>query len=202
MTMVWGFFYCKIKGPLPSFPSVQQKASDFIKYIYKKSLIPFLNQADPLHKLSLMEDNAPIHTSKASQSFVAESSIMKIDWLSPLPDMNPIESVWFLLKSNFQELHQPWTIPEMHEALKQVWQDFLASTLDHLVELMPHRHCQNNWIGLSYPRLNGIHSTNLNLVYIKQLNINPRGWGYLWFMFHHFKSTYFKLVQCIPVQLG
>jgi len=138
-TMVWGSFFSNKKGPLIVVPPGQRKATDFIENVYKKALVPFLKKTDPHHLLTLMEDNAPVHTAKASRSFLAENSITKIVWPAQSPDLNPIENVWFLLKSNIQELYQPRTIPEMHEALKQAWDDFPASTLDHLVESMPHR---------------------------------------------------------------
>ena len=131
--MVWGSFFSNKKGPLIVVPPGQRKATDFIENVYKKALIPFLKKTNPDHLLTLMEDNAPVHTAKATRSFLAENSITKIVWPAQSPDLNPIENVWFLLKSNIQELYQPRTIPEMHEALKQAWDDFPASTLDHLV---------------------------------------------------------------------
>ena len=137
LTMMWGSFYGNNKGPFVVVPPGQCKAVDLIENIYKKNLLLFLSQVDPNHQLTLMEDNAPTHNARASKAFLAEKSIRKIEWPAQSPDLNPIENIWFILKSNIQELYQPRTVPEMHEALQQAWNDFPTSTLDHLIESMP-----------------------------------------------------------------
>jgi len=139
LTMVWGSFFGNKKGSLVVFPPCQHKAVEFIEKIYKKHLIPFLTRVNLNHHLTLMEDNSPIQNACASKAFLAEKSIRKIEWPAQSPDLNPLENVWFILKSNIQQLYQPRTVPEMHEALQQAWADFPTSTLDHLVESMPKR---------------------------------------------------------------
>ena len=117
-------------------PPGQQKAVEFIDNIFIKHLIPFLTKAaDPNHCLILMEDN--VHNACASKAFLAKNSIQKLEFPAQSPDLNPIKNIWFILKSNIQQLYQPWTVPEMHEALQQAWNDFPTSTLDHLIESMP-----------------------------------------------------------------
>ena len=134
LTMVWGSFFSNKKGPLIVVPPGQREVTKFIENVYKKALFPYLQSTNPLHQLSLMEDNAPVHTAKASGAFLAANSIKKLIWPAQSPDLNPIKNVWFLLKSNIQELYQPQTVPEMHKALTQAWEDFPDSTLDHLVQ--------------------------------------------------------------------
>ena len=120
-------------------PPGQQKAVEFIDNIFTKHLIPFLTKADPNHHLILMEDNTPVHNACASKAFLAKNSIRKLEWPAQSPDLNPIKNIWFILKSNIQQIYQPQKVPEMHEALQQAWADFPTSTLDHLVESMPKR---------------------------------------------------------------
>ena len=100
-------------------------------------MIPFLTKVDPNHHLTLVGENAPIHSACTSKAFLAKRSIRKIEWPAQSPDLKPLENAWFILKSKIQQLYQPWTVPEMHEALQQAWADFPTSTLDHLVESMP-----------------------------------------------------------------
>ena len=83
----------------------QQKAVNFIENIYKKHLIPLLTQVNPNHQLMLMEDNAPKHNTCASKAFLAKKWIQKIKGQAQLPNLNPIENIWFILKCNIQQLY-------------------------------------------------------------------------------------------------
>jgi transposase len=133
-TMVWGAFFSKIKAP----PG-ERKAESFVKNIYEKHLIPFLKDADPDQRISLMEDNAPVHTARVSREFLDSYNINKIDWPAQSPDLNPIENVWLVLKRNVQDLYHPRLVPEMHEALTQAWADFPSHILENLINSMPER---------------------------------------------------------------
>jgi predicted transcriptional regulator len=70
-TMVWGAFFSTTKLLLVFLPPKEKKETDFIKNVYKPTLIPFLKQENPKRKknLILMEDNAPIHTAKICSDF-------------------------------------------------------------------------------------------------------------------------------------
>ena len=138
-TMVWGAFFGHTRAPLAVVPPGQQSAKNLIDNIYDKELIPFLEEADPDHKLTLMEDNAPVHTAQLSREYLSDYDIKKMDWLAQSLDLNPIENVWKVLKSNVQELYQPRSVKEMHEALNQAWADFPDEILNHLIDSMPRR---------------------------------------------------------------
>ncbi|KAI7942321.1 hypothetical protein MJO28_012348 [Puccinia striiformis f. sp. tritici] len=75
-----------------------------------------------------------------SAKFRAEAKIDKIPkWPSQSPDLNPIENVWKVLKTNVQNFYHPRSVDEMHEALRQAWDDFPSSTLIHIIDSMPGR---------------------------------------------------------------
>ncbi|KAI7955142.1 hypothetical protein MJO28_005542 [Puccinia striiformis f. sp. tritici] len=141
-TMVWGAFFGITKTPLVFIPPGQRKAANFIRNVYMPGLVPFLKDKDPdcSRRLLLMEDGAPVHTAKLSAKFRAEAKIDKIPkWPSQSPDLNPIENVWKVLKTNVQNFYHPRSVDEMHEALRQAWDDFPSSTLIHIIDSMPGR---------------------------------------------------------------
>jgi hypothetical protein len=88
----------------------------------------------------LMEDGATGHKAKLSASFLAQSKIDKIpNWPPQSPDLNPIENVWKVLKTNIQELYHPKLVNEMKEALKQAWEDFPREVLLDILASMPNQ---------------------------------------------------------------
>ena len=117
--MVWGSFFGNTKGPITVVPPGQRKASDFIKNIYKPTLIPFINQVDPNQRLTIMEDNAPVHTARVSRDFLKKEGIKKIDWPEQSLDLNPIENILLVLKQNIQDIYQPKSVPKMQKANQQ-----------------------------------------------------------------------------------
>jgi hypothetical protein len=138
--MVWAAFFNKTKGPLVFLPPKKRTAKDFVENVYQPHLIPFLQNNDPKHQLNFMEDNAPVHTALASREFKKDNNIRKIDdWPPQSPDLNPIQNVWKVLKTNVQELYKPRTVEEMKQTLQLAWALFPEQTLENVVESMPRR---------------------------------------------------------------
>lgn len=61
------------------------------------------------------EDNAPIHKSHSTKKFFQEKNIDVIDWPPYSPDLNPIESVWGLMKKS---------VINVCSKMSQVWQRY------------------------------------------------------------------------------
>jgi len=138
--MVWGAFFGTKKCPLVFLPPNQRKSADFIKNVYEAQLQPFLSEIDPDHQLTLMEDNAPVHTSLLTREYRKKNGINKIEkWPAQSPDLNPIENVWKVLKTHVQELYHPKDIKEMQTCLTLSWDAFPAQTLKNLIVSMPNR---------------------------------------------------------------
>ncbi|KAF2474177.1 transposable element Tcb2 transposase, partial [Lindgomyces ingoldianus] len=54
-------------------------------------------------ELTLIEDNASIHTLKATIAAKQALGILKISWPANLPNLNPIKNVWQILKYRLEK---------------------------------------------------------------------------------------------------
>ena len=66
------------------------------------------------------QDNAPIHTSRATKEWLRTNKIATIDWPVNSPDLDPTENIWKLLKDNIQKREVfPRTVNELKIALRE-----------------------------------------------------------------------------------
>ena len=94
-----------------------------------------------------MHDNAPIHTTKVVKAFLEVQDIEIMDWPPYLPDLNPIENLWALLKRKIYE-HYPdllhaddsnETKNRLIEAAQEVWDELADELLATLSDTMSNR---------------------------------------------------------------
>ena len=111
--MVWGAFTATHKLPLIVMPPGRQTAIDFVKIVYDGVLGPFLDAQWDTRRLVLMEDDAPVHRSKAPSTWRANHNIEKLVWPTNSPDLNPTENVWKMLKDCVQKKRRPKNQIEM-----------------------------------------------------------------------------------------
>jgi transposase len=92
-----------------------------------------------------MQDNAGIHTSRVVHKFLADHHITTITWPPYLPDLNPIEHLWWHLKKRMHKFY-----PQFHnysraedeweafcEALKECWRRIPERLIKRLILSMP-----------------------------------------------------------------
>jgi transposase len=63
----------------------------------------------------LAQDNAPCHSARTTQQFLAGNNIRTLDWPAKSPDLNPIEHIWDLVKRNAKTLPLPATLTNWKE---------------------------------------------------------------------------------------
>jgi hypothetical protein len=86
------------------------------------------------------QDSAPCHTARSVKTWFADNGIQLLSWPGNSPDMNPIESLWCILKN---EIHSvPITTKQrLVERLIEVWfrSDTIKEMCKNLIRGMPNR---------------------------------------------------------------
>ena len=66
------------------------------------------------------QDSAPCHTARIVKQWFVETGVQLLDWLGNLPDLNPIENLWVLIKKRVAQ-RKCSSLKEMKEAIRDVW---------------------------------------------------------------------------------
>ena len=125
----------------PSAPRGGYSSKSYIKAL-RQGLLPHWQRSQVF-----MHDNAPIHTSQESMSFLADHGITPINWPKYSPDLNPIEHLWWHLKkrmytfypqyNSYMKSQEEWD--GFCEALKECWRGIPGSLIKRLILSMPRR---------------------------------------------------------------
>ena len=74
------------------------------------------------------------HRAKHTLNAEVKHGIKRIDWPASSPDLNPIETIWRVMKDKLDSLPvRPSTIPEMIQLLETMW-----NNLDPHVDILSH----------------------------------------------------------------
>ena len=88
----------------------------------------------------LMEDNAACHNSDWTNQERELEGISKVDWPPNLPDFNPIEKIWTLMKRRIQwrrGLERITTVTQMKSVLKEEWEKITITEINSQISLLP-----------------------------------------------------------------
>lgn len=135
--MVWGGFSLHHRTPLHR---VQGNLTG-VAYrddILRPIAVPALQAMGP--GSILLDDNAPPHRARVVQNFLQQQQVVRMDWPSQSPDLNPIEHVWDVLGRRLHANHPPPpNLNFLFRNLQQEWQAIPQNTLQTLVRSMRQR---------------------------------------------------------------
>ena len=91
-------------------------------------------------EMTFVQDRAPAHTSKATQTWCQKNLPNFIDkngWPENSPDLNPIENIWST------EDPAPQTMKELKRRLRFAWKYVTLDTLKEFAHSMPSKRLEN-----------------------------------------------------------
>jgi transposase len=107
--------------------------------VLQLSLIPFLRRFRRLNP-TFQQDNASIHSSKATKEWLANNHINAMDWPACSPDVNPMENLWGILVREVYANHRQYqNTEELKDAILNAWANLDQNLLNNLVNSMPRR---------------------------------------------------------------
>lgn len=134
--MVWGCMSAKGVGNL-HFIDGTINAQKYIN-ILEDHLLPSINSLSDMDEYIFQQDGASSHTAKATQNWFQHKEINVLDWPSSSPDLNPIESLWGIMKRKLRDNPQR-TVDGLKENIKEIWHSITTKECQDLINSMPNR---------------------------------------------------------------
>lgn len=146
--MVWGCFAGNVKGPMV--PLIMPSVNGRLYLATLENLLPlimdhlYLTYENPV----FMHDNAPVHTARIVQEWLADQPFRVMEWPPYSPDLNPIENLWREMKSILHERNPDLKTltggkdairARLIDSISDAWQAITEDFLESLVVSMPQR---------------------------------------------------------------
>jgi transposase len=139
--MFWGCYIGHKLGPLVVFPEGSINSERYCE-VLTEYLLPFLRERR--RGTLLMADNAPIHTSQYTCSWMDNHGVKSMEWPAQSPDLNPLENIWHELKVAVQKRIEGITgsigREEFIAIVQEEWEKIgKKKSLENLIKSMPER---------------------------------------------------------------
>ena len=138
LVMVWDAFTHFHKYPLFIMPLDRQRGRNFVDVVNKSQLSGFYFLHNHSKILILMEDDAPIYSSKESSDWMERHGIKKLLWPANSLDLNPIKNLWKILKDTIQQQVLPQNKEELVNVIQKAWKKVSLEIIEVLFSSMPY----------------------------------------------------------------
>ena len=129
--MVWGCFMWGKCGPLVILPKGSLNGLNYVMVMNEAMLGFWMEQSEERGYVVIQEDNAPIHMCKLAKQWRKSYDMDSLTWPPNSPDLNPIEHVWYLIKTTIQKMNpRPMTLSSLKDAIKKVWDEYDLDTMN------------------------------------------------------------------------
>jgi hypothetical protein len=106
--------------------------SKYVTQVLKGPLKEFVKEMEREreHSMLVVEDGAPGHTSKLASQARSELGIKKLSHPPKSPDLNPIEPLWYGLKTHIVDICGSGnSLDNLWEVVKKVWDEFTPEAI-------------------------------------------------------------------------
>jgi len=135
--MVWGVMSAFGTGSL-YFVEGNMNSEQYQR-VLENHLCPSLRQWFRRTGYMFMQDGAPCHRSAKITNYLKKNRIPLLSWPGNSPDMNPIENLWRIMKSELEKCTIT-TKDQLKKKIEEVWRSERIQTLCRtLVRSMPDR---------------------------------------------------------------
>ena len=133
--MVWGGICNGRKTPLVVIEG-NLTAQRYIDIVLQPVVVPFVRQ----HNVIFQQDNARCHVARRAMDYLRQNNVDTLPWPPYSPDLSPIEHVWDMLDRRIRTRpNPPETLPALHQALLEEWQNIPMAQINRLVNFMHRR---------------------------------------------------------------
>mmetsp|Transcript_34259 Transcript_34259/g.39966 ORF Transcript_34259/g.39966 Transcript_34259/m.39966 type:complete len:107 (+) Transcript_34259:816-1136(+) len=79
-----------------------------------------------------MQDGAPAHSAKITKEFLSNSNVKLMEWPAKSPDLNPIETVWGMMKARIR-VDAFATAETLQKEVMKAWDSISQDQINELV---------------------------------------------------------------------
>ena len=133
--MVWAAFSSRGSYELVFLEGKQNS----LKYVETQYLFPLGDKFGD-DAVIFQHDNAPLHTSRLTKTFLQERNFKLLKWSTRSPDLNPIENMWGLLaREVYSNGKQYLGVQELKDAFNKAWKKLDEKSLIPFLDSLKNR---------------------------------------------------------------